>query len=260
MLRSFLVFATTPSNFLILLILLGLILLALRWRRLGMGAATLGTAGLLTFGYSSAGELLMAPLVTRFPPVPLETAPEPFGLILVGSGFNEVHANHTGALLELGESGDAVPIAALLAQRYPQARIILVDGSPLPSPLGPAEGMRRVLLEFGVAEDRIVMDTVSTSTFERVQNAIALMGADRDKSWWVITSAHRMPRVMGVFEAQGLAPLPYPVDFRWIPPFDPSYTYPLSGGLQMTDEAMKEWRGLLLYWMEGKIGSYFPSP
>ena len=72
MLRSLLVFLTTPSNFLVVLLVAGLLMLMLRWRRTGAAAVGFGVLGLLGFGYSSAGELLMAPLVSRFPPVALE--------------------------------------------------------------------------------------------------------------------------------------------------------------------------------------------
>lgn len=260
MFRSSLDFLTTPSNFIALLIVLGLALLLVRWRKLGVSCSALGTVGLLTFGYTSAGELLMAPLVTRFPPMSLETAPKPFGIVIVGSGISEVHAQHTGSLIELEEDGDAIPITALLARRFPQARIIVSSGSSLPRPVGPAYGIKRILTEFGVAEDRIAIDATSTNTIERVRNTIALIGEDRSESWWVISSSHRLPRVMGVFRQMGMEPVPYPVDFRWIPPFDPLYTYPLTDGLRMTDEATKEWRGLLLYWFQGHTSAYFPSP
>ncbi|WP_299648870.1 YdcF family protein [uncultured Tateyamaria sp.] len=258
--RTVFVFLTTPSNALVLLIVLGLGLMLLRWRRLGMSAALLGTVGLLTFGYSSAGELLMAPLVSRFAPPDLETVSAPFGIIVTGDGVNEVSSRTTGALMELTEAGDSVPISALLALRYPNAQLILIGGSGHPRPTRPADGMRRILMEFGVDEDRITIDADSLSTHERVTNAMGVIGADRDKTWWLVTSAHRMPRAIGVFRAQGLEPIPYPVDFRWIPPFDPLYTYPLTEGLAMTDTAAKEWLGMLLYRMQGKTQTYFPAP
>lgn len=263
MIRSILVFVTTPSNFLILLILIGLCLILLRLHRLGFSAVVLGTAGLLTFGYTSASELLLAPLVTRFPPVVLEEAPEPFGIVLVGSGINEVHAHRTGALMELHEDGDGIPITALLARHFPHAQIIVSSGSgnsSTPAPQRPADGIRRILLEFGVAEDRITLETEAGSTFERARNAIELIGEDIDKTWWVISSAHRMPRLIGAFRKLGLNPLPYPVDFRWVPPFNPFYTYQFTDGLQMTDIATKEWLGLMMYWQEGRTATYFPAP
>lgn len=258
--RAVFVFLTTPSNALILLVILGLGLMLLRWHRLGMGAAMLGTVGLLTFGYTSAGELLMAPLVSRFAPPDPATVPAPFGIIVTGDGINEVSARTTGALMELTEAGDSVPIAALLARQYPQARLILVGGSGHPRPMRPADGMQRILRAFGVNEERIIIDADSLSTHERVTNAMTMIGADQDKTWWLVTSAHRMPRAIGAFRAQGLEPVPYPVDFRWIPPFDPLYTYPLTEGLAMTDAAAKEWLGMLLYRIQGKTQVYFPAP
>lgn len=260
MLKSSLDFLTTPSNACVILIILGLALLVVRWRRSGLTCSVVGVLGLLIFGYSSASEVLMAPLVSRFPPVPLDAMPIPHGIIIMGDGVNEAHAQHTGALLELTESGDAVPIAALLAQRYPQARIIVSSGSTLPDRLGPAFGIERILLEFGVAPNRISVDALSVDTHERVRNSIELMGDDRDQVWWIVTSAHRMPRVMGVFRAMGIQPYPYPVDFRWIPPFDPLYTYPLTDGLRLTDVAAQEWKGLAFYWYRGYTSAFFPAP
>ncbi|SMD03100.1 YdcF family protein [Primorskyibacter flagellatus] len=263
MIRSLLVFMTTPSNFMVLLVVAGLALFLLRLRRLGFSALVLGTAGLLVFGYTSANELLLAPLVSRFPAMALEEAPEPFGIVLVGGGVNEVHAQRTGALMELTEDGDAIPIAALLARRFPAARIIVSSGSGAsgpPAPLRQADGMRRILLEFGVADDRIDVEGDSGSTFERVRNSIALIGEDKDETWWVLSSAHRMPRVIGTFRKLGMDPVPYPVDFRWIPPFDPFYTYRFTDGLQLTDLAVKEWLGLASYWYQGRTASYFPAP
>ena len=57
-----------------------------------------------------------------------------------------------------------------------------------------------------------------------------------------------------------MEPVPYPVDFRWTPPFDPFYTYRFPDGLKMTDLAMKEWVGLALYWQQGRIPRLFPGP
>lgn len=260
MLKSILDFLTTPSNAFVILVVLGLALLVARWRRSGLTCSVVGVLGLLMFGYFSVSDVLMAPLVSRFPPVPLDAMPIPHGIIIMGDGVNEAYAQHTGALLELTESGDAVPIAALLAQRYPQARIIISSGSALPGRDGPAFGIKRILLEFGVASNRISLDAASLNTRERVRNSIELMGDDRDQVWWVVTSAHRMPRVMGVFRAMGVQPYPYPVDFRWTPPFALFYPYPLTHGLRLTDVAADEWKGLAFYWYRGHTSAFFPAP
>ncbi|MDX8349851.1 YdcF family protein [Cognatiyoonia sp. IB215446] len=263
MLRSVIDFVTTPSTLFLLLILLALIALLLHWRRTAITSLTLGLTGFVTFGFTSLSEVMIAPLVTRFPPVDLAEAEPPYGLIVLGAGLNEVHARHNGALLELEDGGEAVPTAALLAQRYPDARIILSGGSGTnfpPEPLRGVDGMRRVLMEFGVAADRIMIDPNAATTAARARNTLDLIGEDADQIWWAITPAHRMPRLIGSYRALGFEPVPYPVDFKWIPPFDPTYFYDFSNGLRLTDAGAHEWRGLLFYYLTGRTETFFPGP
>ncbi|MEL6681096.1 MAG: YdcF family protein [Pseudomonadota bacterium] len=263
MLKTIIDFLTTPSTLFLALVCVALIALLARWRRSAISFLTLGIAGFITFGFTSLSEVLIAPLVTRFPPVDLSQTQPPFGLIILGAGLNEVHARHNQALLEFEDGAEAVPTAALLAQRYPNARIIVSGGSGTnfpPEPLRGVDGMRRVLTELGVAEDRIVIDPNSPSTEARARNTLALVGEDTDKVWWVITPAHRMPRLIGTYRKLGFEPVPYPVDFKWIPPFDFTYLYQFSDGLHLTDAGAHEWRGLLFYYLTGKMDTLFPGP
>jgi len=260
MARSALQFILTPSNLFLILTLLGMVFLVIRWRRLGIGFSVLGLGGMLVFGYTSTAEVLMAPLVSRFPAVDATKADPPFGLIVMAGGINEVHATHNNALIELEDGGERVPIAALLARRYPQARLILSGGSSRAQPLREIDGMVRILQSFGVAPERLEVEDRSANTASRARNTLALIGTDQDRDWWLVTSAHKIPRAMGSFRALGFEPIPYPVDFRWIPPFDPSHFYTLPKGLGMTDDAAHEWMGLLFYWMRGRTDSFFPGP
>ncbi|MFT6805641.1 MAG: uncharacterized SAM-binding protein YcdF (DUF218 family) [Glaciecola sp.] len=263
-LKSFIDFITTPSHFLFMLATLALIMLLLRWRRTAITCLTLSLAGFVAFGFTSLSEVMIAPLVSRFPPVDHTVAAPPFGLIVLGGGMNETTAQHNRALMEFIDGGEAIPTTVLLAQRYPNAKIILSDGNGAdgwpPAPLRATDAMNRVLKEFGIASDRIRADTQSTTTAERVSNTLRLIGDDRDQTWWVITPAHRMPRVIGTFRKDNFNPIPYPIDFKWVPPFDPSYTYALLDGLRLTDEGAHEWRGLVFYYLGGRIDDLFPGP
>jgi len=253
---------TTPSSLFLTLSLGGFACLAAGFRRGAFAGLTLGLAGFLGFGVTSLSEVMIAPLVARFPPVDLSLAEPPFGLIVLGAGLNEIYASHMGVPLELEEGGEAVPVAALLARRYPEARIVVSGGGSAwpPAPLRAVDGMRRVLMEFGVAADRIEIDARSQTTAQRAENTLRLIGEDRDKTWWVITPAHKMPRLIGVYRQLGFDPVPYPVDFKWMPPFSLTYFYGLTDGLALTDAAAKEWLGLTLYYMTGKTDALFPGP
>jgi uncharacterized SAM-binding protein YcdF (DUF218 family) len=263
LLRNVLDFLTTPSTLFLAVACLALLALLIGWRRGAISCLALSLGGFIAFGITSLSEVMIAPLVTRFPPVDLAQAEPPFGLIVLGAGLNEVHAAHNGALMELEDGGEAVPIAALLARRFPKARIILSGGTGTdvpPAPLRATDGMRRLLMEFGVSEDRIMTDPNSPSTALRARNTLALVGEDRDQVWWVITPAHRMPRLMGAYRKIGFDPTPYPIDFKWIPPFSPTYVYGFTDGLALSDAGAKEWRGLLFYYLTDKIDTLFPGP
>lgn len=263
MIKTAVDFLTTPSSALLVLVALALLALLLHRRRLAISCLVVSLTGFVAFGFTALSEVMIAPLTSRFPPVDLATAAPPFGLIVLGGGMDEAHAIHYGTPMELTNGGEAIPITALLAQRYPAARIILSDGNGTdfpPAPFRPSDGMLRVLQDFGVARDRIMVDTRSPTTAARVINTLAMVGDDRDQVWWVITPAHRMPRVIGTYRAKNFSPVAYPIDFKWIPPIDFSYTYAFLDGLQLSDMGAHEWRGLLFYYLKGRIDTLFPAP
>lgn len=256
-------FLLAPSNFLFVLGVAGLILLVLGWRRWGRRLVAASLGGFFIFGYTSAGELLLAPLESRFPTVQTEDAPAPFGIIVIGGQVSEIYAKATGSPVEFSDGAETVFAAALLARQFPEARIIVSAGHGggfPPEPLREADGMKRLMTLFGVADQRIEVEGLSGSTHERVLKSLELVGNDRDETWWVVTSAIRMPRTIAVFRAEGVSPVPYPVDFRWIPPFDPTYPYAFTDGLSMTNAAVYEWIGMLSYRLSGKTKELFPRP
>jgi uncharacterized SAM-binding protein YcdF (DUF218 family) len=82
-----------------------------------------------------------------------------------------------------------------------------------------------------------------------------------DERWLLVTSAHHMPRSIGSFRQAGFSVDAYPVDFRTrgtsdlIRPFQS-----VSDGLRRTDTAAREWVGLLVYRLTGRIAELFPGP
>ena len=70
-----------------------------------------------------------------------------------------------------------------------------------------------------------------------------------------------MPRSIGVFRAAGFDVEAHPVDFRtrgWVDIMVPFGT--VGDGIRRTDTAMREWVGLLAYWISGKSSALFPRP
>ena len=79
--------------------------------------------------------------------------------------------------------------------------------------------------------------------------------------WLLVTSAHHMPRSIGIFRKAGFPVEAHPVDFRtrgWQDLDGPFGS--LAAGLARTDAAMHEWAGLFVYWLTERTSELFPGP
>ncbi len=111
-------FLLLPSNFLLLIGLVGLLLLFTRWRRAGTGlmAASLVLMALAAFLPFAA--LLEHPLESRFPPWnPARGAPD--GIVVLGGGLSPALSRIYHAP-QLNGSAERVTVIAKLARDYPQ--------------------------------------------------------------------------------------------------------------------------------------------
>jgi hypothetical protein len=79
--------------------------------------------------------------------------------------------------------------------------------------------------------------------------------------WLLVTSAFHMPRSMALFRKAGFDVTPWPADYRTAGDegFGFARDNPLDG-LQMMSLAIREWAGLIAYYLTGRIDRLFPSP
>ncbi|MCK0210007.1 YdcF family protein [Starkeya koreensis] len=249
-----------PSTFLTLLAALGL-LLALRWRRVGLAIAALGGAGLLLAGLGPFGRVLLVELENRFPAY-ADDGGRVDGVIVLGGAELPVITAARGQP-SFQESAERILAMGELARRYPQARLVFAGGggSLSPQAMQEAEVVRLALPQIGVEESRVEFERASRNTAENARLARALLQPKPGERWLLVTSGYHMPRAVGCFEAAGFPVVPYPVDFRtageagWLRPFDS-----VAQGLGFFDLAVREWIGLAAYYLTGRIASPFPAP
>ncbi|MBD8555400.1 YdcF family protein [Rhizobium sp. CFBP 8762] len=230
------------------------------WRRLQMVWA--GTAGLLLFVtlFTTTGERLLAVLEDRFPNPPALTQPLSCMIVLGGAFSNEVTTSRGG--IELNQAGDRYVEALRLAQLYPQARIVISggDGSLSGSYEGDAAISQRFFQAFGIAPERLVLESTSRNTVENAANTKTLLDENGLANCALITSAFHMPRSIGIFRKQGIPVLPWPTDYRTQADtrlgFD--FTQP-SRNAQLMTTALREWIGLLAYSISGRTAALFPK-
>lgn len=252
-------FAATPSNAIALLAGLGVALLVLGRPRGGGRLAVLVTLALFACGLGPIGNLLIVPLERRFPAAP---EGEPHGIIVLGGGVEDRLSSITGAM-ELNEAGDRVVALVALARRFPNARLVYTGGTGQllgASDIPEAEIVRARVGALGLDPARIVFENRSRNTDENARFTADLLGSDRERTWWLVTSAFHMPRSMGCFRRAGIAVTAAPVDFRAGPNDGTRVFATIGEGLRRTDVAAREWMGLLAYRLAGKTDALFPAP
>jgi uncharacterized SAM-binding protein YcdF (DUF218 family) len=251
-----------PSNFVVGIGLLGIILLLTRLRRVASWLIVTGVVLTALAGLSPLGNVLILPLEQRFPPWdPSHGAPD--GIVVLGGSIVPDIAAARGDDSGLNEAAERITATVELARKYPNARIIFSGGNgSLFENVDPeAPVAYRLLVALGVAPDRITAEDQSRNTVENAVFSRLIAQPKPGERWLLVTSAFHMPRAIGVFRAAGFPVEAYPVDYRTRGPADATRLFPsVAFGLAQTDVAMHEWAGLIAYRLTGKTEEFFPAP
>ncbi|ODT07916.1 MAG: hypothetical protein ABS58_05025 [Mesorhizobium sp. SCN 65-20] len=253
-------FFAQPLNFSILLLAFGLVASFFGWRRMFRWATFVSFLILAIAAWTSLGALMLNPLEERFqrPPMPEKVD----GIVVLGGGF-EGAINLARGGYELNSGGDRFVETAILARRYPLAKVVVSGGTGtlVLEGEGDADTAPRLLGELGVARDRMVLENRSRNTYENAVFSKELVQPKPGETWLLVTSAFHMPRSMALFSKAGFTVVPWPVDYRTSGQEGVGlFTDNPADSLQNTTMAMREWIGLLAYWLSGRIDEPFPRP
>ncbi|MDM9626849.1 YdcF family protein [Rhizobium sp. S152] len=241
--------------FLLVALLTGL----LRWRALSLGSSTLAALILFVTLYTTVGNYLLQGLEERFPKP--QDPQELQCMIVLGGGFeNEVNTARHG--IEMNAGGDRFIEALRLARKYPQSRILVSGGDGSMSGVyeGDAVMSGRFFPLFGVPKERLVEETTSRTTFENAANTKDLLAASGLSDCLLITSGYHMPRSVGIFRKLGIGVVPWPTDYRTDgrERLGLDFTQP-SRNAQNLATAIREWFGLVGYYMVGRTSELYPG-
>jgi uncharacterized SAM-binding protein YcdF (DUF218 family) len=181
-----------------------------------------GVLVLLLAALPVVGNAIIWPLQTRFDRPKLPQGSEPVGIIALGGGMERIDE------------------ATALARAYPQAKLVISgnDGRP--------EG--QFFVDNGVVLDRVIVEPKSQNTYENALLTTRLIRPKAGERWLLVTSASHMARAIGCFRKAGFLVQPWPV------------ADVVRDWNERFSRAMHEWVGLLVYWLQGKTDSLFPSP
>lgn len=253
-------FCIEPLNWVIAFVFLSLLFMSLRKPHLCKRFLLLALADLLIVGWLPTSEIFLRMLEDSVPKVSLAQMPErDFGGIIILGGAVEggVIAADRGEV-SIYSSAERVTKAFELIRQYPDLPFIFSGFSGRLSPKGmsEADAFKQLIAEQGLPERNAHYEKQSRNTYENVilmKPMILELGANEPpKPWLLITSAAHMYRSLKIFQKQGIAVIPVPVDFqtshslRWS-------KFDLEDGMQNWNKFMREGIGLLAYWITGKI-------
>ena len=186
-----------------------------------------------------AGLLLVSPLVILVAPVEAK-------LVKIAARWLETRITraalpddvHLDGIIVLGGASSRVRAALALAERFPDAPIVLS---------GP--GAREVAVaRHALGQSvRLRIDRRATTTYENALFSKDLVAPRSGACWAVVTSALHTPRAIGAFQAVGFPVLPWPVNDT------PQAAEVLSA------KVWHEVLGLVGYWAFGRSSSLFPA-
>lgn len=143
-----------------------------------------------------------------------------------------------GGIIVLGGSATRVEAALRLAQRFPDAPVILS---------GPGDSEVELAKARISDPARLIIDRRALNTYENAVYSQDFMSAKTGGRWAVVTSALHMPRAVAAFQGAGLSIEPWPV-------YD---TAPMTEA--RSQSVWHEVFGLAGYWLLGRTRTLFPS-
>lgn len=247
-----------------LLLAMALALLAL-WRgRARQAGVWLGLAfgAMLLLTAFPLGDLLIFPLESRYP---AEPPVEKVDDIIVLGGLEDVGPYRRWGGIETNEAAERLIAGALLAKRFPQARLVFTGAAASltgdAAPQDPSQMVYDAWVALGVDPMRIVLEQASRTTSENARMTRDMIKPQPGQVHLLVTSAFHMPRSMESFTRNGWTGLvAWPVDYRsswrWGTGFAGSGLerprWQLDHNLTVLDVALKEYLGLLVYRIAGK--------
>ena len=253
-------FVANPANVLLVLLCVGAALLWSRWRRAGRWLVSL--AAVLAIGLATLpmGSLMLLVLENRFPVA--KTLPERVdGIIAIGGVVNQFVTRARGQVA-LSSSAERLTEFAVLARRYPEAKLVFTGGSGdlFRQDVKEADVLAPLFEVLGLDPGRVIIEDESRNTAENATATRELVEPGPGETWLLVTSGFHMPRTVGCFRKAGWRVIPYPVDFLFQGDERFGLSFNLGKGLGHLGGGLHEWLGLVFYRLTGRTDALFPAP
>lgn len=169
-------------------------------------------------------------------------------IILLGGGVNDMVPDLSGIGAPSEEMMERI-ITAVRLQRRLQIPILVSGGSVFKDKRAEAPIVRRLLVDLGIPEEKVITEEKSRDTMENARYTVKICGARGYARALLVTSASHMKRALLSFRNAGMEVTPFPSGFKALG--KKSYGWedflPDPGELRKVSTAIREYIGLLYY-------------
>ncbi len=235
-----------PPGIFIVLAVIGAILAAKNKKKASAIMCSIDAFLMYALSTGIVASLLLAPLENGYPPI--YSSRDARAIVVLGGGFNDSSPERGGA-------GSLTPVSSMRASygfelsRSFGLPLIFTGGGYFDAPGrgSEAEAAGRTWEAFGVAKNRITLETESLDTKGNAKGVLSLSGAG---PFVLVTSAFHMPRAVLAFKKVGIQVLAAPTDFRAKrSAFTITDFLPDTWRLECSRSALHEYAGILYYFL-----------
>lgn len=242
-----------PPSLCMIVLVCAVIAALFQQKRTAIGLTAMGLIWVLIWSLPVTTLYLGGKLESRYP----YGAPESFeraDYIIVLGGNTQANRSNWFEPYNRATATDRIDRAAALyfAGRAPK---ILVAGGAYEGRVSEAQGMAKVLRQKGVPEQDIVQEKESRNTYENALFTERLLKNHPHSRLLLVTSALHMPRAQATFKQLDMPTIPAGVAPQIVEPDDYALNIwlPHTRSLEASRTILKEYFGLLGYWLRGWI-------
>ncbi len=250
---SFLTNLVIPLNLCIALLVVAAILFIVRQRKTAFFIAASGLSWAIFWSLPASSLWAGGRLEQLYPYKPPVSLPTAQAIVVLGGST----ANNRLNWFEPYNSETAtsrVDTAASLYKAH-RAPIIIVSGAALEGRISEAQMMANALRQQDIPSEAVIIENRSYTTYENALYTMVELKKRYIDHVLIVTSALHMPRAMAVFKKQGITAIAAPSAPQIIVPSEPGFSFwqPNMRALDASRSIIKEYVGLLVYWVRGWI-------
>lgn len=259
-------FLIEPLNIIFLACLLALILLLVRKPAPSTKFMLVAVFGFVVVGYAPIPEFLIRILENTVEQPRIETmTQEPIaGIIILGGAIGGEEIAIDRQQISIGSAAERVTKGLELIRLHPNQPFIYsgFSGRITPRGMSEADAFKQLVREQGLEQATQATahyEDQSRNTYEnavytkKIIERLAIQDSSmHQRPWLLVTSASHMFRSLKVFEKQGIAVIPVPVDYQTSLQIQWG-EFNLTSGAMLWNNLLHEYIGILAYRLSGKI-------